>query len=359
MSILEVKDGKIEAHIPTNLLRQQRLFIATPMYGGQCAGYYAKSLADLAAVCKEIGLPLAMYFMFNESLITRARNYCVDEFLRARLHVKDEAGNIKEEPFTHLLFLDSDIGFNPQDVLVMLALSASEDKYDVMGAPYPKKCISWEKIKQAVDKGYADKNPNQLENCVGDFVFNPVNSGPIKVSEPVEILETGTGFMMIKRKCFEAFEQAFPHHKYKPDHVRTKHFDGSREITAFFDCIIDRQYDIGDTQKLLQEALSFTTSNDEERVNQLEDWQTRVQELLGREANASKRYLSEDYKFCQDLRKIGQHIWLCPWMKTQHVGAYVFGGSLLDLAAIGANPTADQELLNKGKGKKDKKEIRR
>jgi hypothetical protein len=64
---------------------------------------------------------------------------------------------------------------------------------------------------------------------------------------------------------------------------------------------------------------------------------------------ASKRYLSEDYWFCQKLIEIGGKIWYCPWMKLQHVGSYIFGGSLMDLASIGAPATADPGLLKKPK----------
>jgi hypothetical protein len=56
----------------------------------------------------------------------------------------------------------------------------------------------------------------------------------------------------------------------------------------------------------------------------------------------SKRYLSEDYWFCQKSWEIGVKTWLCPWMKLQHMGSYVFGGSLIDLAQIGAGATADE-----------------
>ena len=84
--------------------------------------------------------------------------------------------------------------------------------------------------------------------------------------------------------------------KYKPDHVRTANFDGSREIMAYFDCVIDED---------------------------------------------TKRYLSEDYMFCQWARKAGIKVWMCPWMKTVHMGSYFFGGSLIDLATIGASATAD------------------
>jgi hypothetical protein len=63
------------------------------------------------------------------------------------------------------------------------------------------------------------------------------------------------------------------------------------------------------------------------------------------EKTASKRYLSEDYMFCYFAQRIGLKVWFCPWMKLQHVGTYVFGGSLADLAAVGAPATADAGAL--------------
>ena len=61
--------------------------------------------------------------------------------------------------------------------------------------------------------------------------------------------------------------------------------------------------------------------------------------------SASKRYLSEDYWFCQKVQNAGLKTWLCPWMKMQHVGSYIFGGSLADLASIGVAATADVAKL--------------
>ena len=72
-----------EIKVPIEELRKRKLFLATPMYGGQCAGMFARSVADLSALCVHYGIQLQMYFLFNESLITRARNYCVDEFIRS------------------------------------------------------------------------------------------------------------------------------------------------------------------------------------------------------------------------------------------------------------------------------------
>jgi hypothetical protein len=55
----------------------------------------------------------------------------------------------------------------------------------------------------------------------------------------------------------------------------------------------------------------------------------------------SKRYLSEDYMFCQWARNAGIKVWMAPWMRLQHMGSYFFGGSLADLANVGAAATAD------------------
>ncbi len=279
----------MEINVPIERLRERKLFIATPMYGGSCAGMFTKSVADLTAICSQYNIQVQLYFLFNESLITRARNYCCDEFLRSQAN--------------HLMFIDSDIGFDARDILALMALQIQNPQFHIIGGPYPKKCISWEKIKHAVDKGFADKDPNSLEKFVGDYVFNPKSGqSSILINEPVEVLEIGTGFMMVTREAMEQFYQGYQQYMYRPDHVRTEFFDGSREILQFFQAEIDP---------------------------------------------VSKRYLSEDYWFCQKAHAIGLTTWFCPWMRLQHVGTYIFGGSLADLAQIGAPATADPAQLKK------------
>jgi len=283
----------IEISVSIEELRKRKIFVATPMYGGMCTGQYCKSSADLAILSSKYGMDVRFFYLYNESLITRARNYLVDEFLRSDC--------------THLMFIDADIGFDPDDVIALSVIAETGSDKEVVCGPYPKKCISWEKIKKAVDRGFADKDPQQLEKYVGDYVFNPTDGQEsIALNEPVEVLEGGTGFMIIQRGVFEKFKTAYPHLSYKPDHVRTEHFDGSREIHAYFDCVIDPK---------------------------------------------TKRYLSEDYMFCQYARDAGMKVWLCPWMKLEHQGTYVFGGSLVDLANLGVTATADVSMLKKKKKK--------
>ena len=262
----------MEISIKKEDLQTKSLFVATPMYGGQNHGLYMKACLDLQGLCMQYGIQIKFSFLFNESLITRARNYLVDEF-------------IHRSECTHMLFIDSDINFNPQDVIALLAM----DK-DVSGGPYPKKAIKWRAVKKAVEKN-PDIDPQLLEKVTGDYVFNPVKgTAQFSVTEPLEVLEIGTGFMMIKRDVFKKMEEAYPMIRYRPDHVGQANFDGSRYIHAFFDTVID------------------TTDS-----------------ITG---GGSDRYLSEDYMFCQMWRKIGGQIHLCPWMKTSHIGTYHFQGDM-------------------------------
>ena len=261
----------MEIKVELEKLRKNKLFIATPLYGGMAHGLYIKSSLDLQTTMNKYAIETKFSFLFNESLITRARNYLVDEFLRS--------------DHTHLLFIDSDIHYNPQDVLALMAL----DK-DVIGGPYPKKSMNWGNIAQAA-RANPNMDPKELEQLVGEYVFNVVKgTKQFSVTEPLEVMEIGTGFMMVKREVFERMEKEYPTIKYKPDHIGQANFDGSRYIHAYFDTVID-----------YKESIT---------------------------GGGSERYLSEDYMFCQMWRKLGGSIFLCPWMKTQHVGTYAFTGNM-------------------------------
>ena len=261
----------MEIQVKIDELRKNKLFVATPMYGGMNHGLYMKSSLDLQAVMSRYGVDTKFSFLFNESLITRARNYLVDEFLRSEC--------------SHLLFIDSDIHYDPRDVIALMAL----DK-DVIGAPYPKKSINWGNIAAAARK-HPNMEAKELETLVGEYVFNVVKgTSQFQVTEPLEVMEIGTGFMMVKREVFTKFAEAYPHLRYKPDHVGQANFDGSRYIHAYFDTVIDTKESIT--------------------------------------GGGSDSYLSEDYMFCQMWRKIGGQIWLCPWMKTHHIGTYPFTGDM-------------------------------
>ena len=179
---------------------------------------------------------------------------------------------------------------------------------------------------------------------MGDYVFNPVNGGnEIPLSEPTEVLEGGTGFMMMTKKALLKFQEAYPNMMYKPDHVRTEHFDGKREIMAFFDAVID------DKQLNLKKELELFYDEKKGKPTKKQVLDFIEDKRNGLDRVYSNRYLSEDYMFCQWARHIGLKVWLCPWIELQHMGSFVFGGSLKDLAQIGAPATADPDKVGKNK----------
>jgi hypothetical protein len=286
----------MKLEIQIEKLKEASIFVGVPMYGGNCSGLFCKSTNDLATMCAKYGIKVVFYYLFNESLVQRARNYVVDEFLRSEC--------------THLMFIDADIGFNPNDVLSLLGIQITyPDQYDVLAAPYPKKNISWEKVKKAVEIGRAE-NPFDLMHYAADYVFNPLpNVKSFRLDEMVEVSEAGTGFMLIPRNVFERYKVAYPELSYKPDHLRSENFDGEREIVAYFDCAIHPE---------------------------------------------SRRYLSEDYFFCWNVRKAGMKVHMAPWMQLMHVGTYIFRGSMSALAGLDISPTSTKESNQKHYKKKNK-----
>jgi hypothetical protein len=258
----------MEIKLTKETLAGKKLFVGTPMYGGQCMGMYMKSCLDLQAICMQYGVEVKFSFLFNESLVNRARCYISDEFLRSDC--------------THLMFIDADVGFNAIDVLAMLAM----DK-EIGGAPYPKKSINWNNIKKAIVKN-PKINSSELEKLGGDIVFNPAHgTTSFNVSEPLEVMEVGTGMMMIRREVFDKFKVAYPEYDYLPDHVGTANFGGDRSIHAYFSIEIDP---------------------------------------------VSKRLWSEDYFFTQKCRAIGIKVWMYPFINCTHTGTYTFQGNLASVA---------------------------
>jgi hypothetical protein len=169
--------------------------------------------------------------MFNESLITRARNALAHNFLKTDC--------------THLMFIDADIRFNPGDIPPMV----DADKEIICGI-YPKKEINWQSVKDAVERGVA---VDQLKHHTGSFVVNLVEYSPtvtVPINQPVEIWNGGTGFMLIKREVLEKLSTSMP--TYVND---VTFLDGTIKqdrIVEYFACGIEQG-----TERLLSEDYYF------------------------------------------------------------------------------------------------------
>ena len=239
------------------------VFMATPMYGGMCTGTYTAALMQTPMTFSKAGVQLYYTYMMNESLITRARNSLAYDFLASQA--------------THLMFIDADIGFRPEDIVEMVKRDV-----DIICGLYPKKEIHWARVADAVGKGVP---ADQLKDHTGTFVVNLVGNErqEVKINELMEIQNGGTGFMLIKREVFEALADKVP--EYNNDMYLAVDTERKPRIIKEF----------------------FATSIDPDSNNRL---------------------LSEDYHFCKLARQHGFKIHAAPWVQLSHTGTYIFSGAL-------------------------------
>jgi hypothetical protein len=238
----------------------KKVMVATPMYGGLGHAMYFSNLLQLQDQMLNRGAHLYHSFLVNESLIDRGRNSLSDTFLN-------------ETDAEYLLFIDADVAFRADDIMVMLSFEK-----DIICGPYPKKHINWPVIVRAVETG--TKDPKELEKLVGEYVFTPLEPNPV-MEMVIKVSEAGTGLMLIHRRVFEKMKAAFPENYYESD--------ASRDLL---------------------------------------DGKTKPMHAFFRTAIVENRYLSEDYYFCHKWRELGGDVWLFPWAQTTHYGTYGFQGSV-------------------------------
>jgi hypothetical protein len=239
------------------------LTIATPCFGGQVSTVYASSLFTLQlAVQKLSNVNLKVHLRDGDALITRARANLVTLFL------DDPAA-------THLLFVDADIGFTPQQVFRLIETGA-----DVVAGCYPIKQINWDKVRRVVATGHPNLGAASL-----DYVLELDNPDQVKVVNGfTRVRYAGTGFLMIRR---HVLEKMCAHPDYAPLQFLREHsldaLAGSPNRFALFECMIDP---------------------------------------------ATGTYLSEDFAFCKRWTDIGGEIWADLESRLDHVGPSVFRGDI-------------------------------
>jgi len=264
-----------------DFLKGKRLMVATPCYGGQTTALYTQSMLKLQSECARYKIEMVLLAITNESLITRARNDLVYHFLKH----KDAKG-----VFEYLMFIDADIQFEADHVIRLLVHNK-----DIVTGAYPMKLINYNNIENkalpvttlvkltteyAINPKFTEEEAERARNSdQPERITLQVKNGLI------EVLDAGTGFMLIKRGVLEQMITAFPEIKYVRD-MTSLNADGSIDRTT-------------DTQYAL-----FDGSIDEE----------------------SRRYLSEDYTFCRRWQKIDGKIWTDPEIVLNHVGTHVFRG---------------------------------
>ncbi len=264
---------------PSTALTPVRLMVATPLYGGAEADYL-RSVIGLTGAAARRGIACAFAFLSNNASISRARNVLAGAFLQSDA--------------THMVFIDGDIGFDPDALLDLVARMQGDDRLAVVGAPCTKRQVNWTLVASAAAKGLGQGNPAELERYSVVFALDPLDPGAnFRTDEPLELIRVGTGLMLIRRDVIETLAAKHSELRYTPDTLDRESGLVGGHLTALFQPMIDP-----DTGHLL----------------------------------------SDDYAFCRRVRDAGFRIWLAPWMRTSHTGPARFAGALADLAALSAAP---------------------
>lgn len=254
-----------------------KVFIATPSYDDKVNIGYLESIVKMIDVFKKYDIQYIIKTISGEAMITRARNALVAEFLG-------------HKDCTHLMFIDSDITFDPLNIVRMVKL----DK-PVIGGAYPIKRMNYDNIisllKEDVKNSKDTKDVEDVRLLVAKSFNYAINmkadkraGGEYKVEDGscIQVDEIATGFMLIRRDVFDTLISKFPEKKYKNNQKSYDNEFSNDNFYAFFDCLIHPE---------------------------------------------SKLYLSEDYGFCYLVRNCGYCITVDISINLCHTGIHHFGGS--------------------------------
>jgi hypothetical protein len=213
------------------MTKKPKIFIATPMYGGVCHGSYMKSMMSLMITLAEKGYVATYNDLYNESLITRARNTLTEMFLRS--------------DSDYMLFIDADEGFSVSGVIKMI-----EEGQDLIGAAVPMKAINWDRVRTAAKKDLPD-----LDRFTAYYNINVSDPETLKTlrENPNDILEIqhiGTGLLLISRKVFEDLKPLV--NTYKSDQKDIGGIKKGSDIYNFWQTVVDEE-----SQRLLSEDYNF------------------------------------------------------------------------------------------------------
>lgn len=233
------------------------LMIGTPCYNGMVTVNYLRSVIQMIGFLEQKGVKTGLLTPCQESLITRARNLIANEFLR-------------QTSYTHLLFIDADIGFQPE-----LPWRYLEADKDVVCGIYPVKHLDIERLRTIQTPAL-----NRVAEAASLHYAVKLKAGgrpdPVTGLLPVEY--GATGFMLIKRRVFERLAEAYPDLRYDYSYTNDDH-PGN---VAFFDTVIDPE---------------------------------------------TREYLPEDYAFCRRWTNIGGEIHADIHSVFTHVGAHDYTGN--------------------------------
>jgi len=253
--------NKVEVKVKTD---KPVIFVATPVHS-ECSIHYTQSLLQFQQACMKKRI-MVSFALLKSSLVTQGRNLCVSNFLEST------------DPYTHFLFIDSDIDFNSETIFSMI-----EADKEVIAAPYPLKAIDWDKIHKRITT--KDFDADTLSKMGFTWPIKLENQTQVEIKKGImEVSHAPTGCMLIKRQVFDKMMKAYPELKIEQPTV----VNGQESTKPYY-------YNF------------FDTYHEPE----------------------SKRYYGEDFGFCKRWTKIGGKCYLYVADDITHVGEYRYTGNLL------------------------------
>ncbi len=251
-----------------------KILIGTPCYGGNLSVNYFHAMRRLLPLLEKQGVEVFLKTLAQESLISRARNTIVAEFLGRK-------------DFTHLLFIDADIGFEPEMILRLLARNQP-----VICGAYPMKGYAWDKVLTIAKQ---TDSVDVLKRASLQFAINPNDedyAGSMTIDDGfLRVSKAGTGMMLVQRQVLERMQAVFPELKYNNDIAGYENEFTHDNFWTFFEPMLHP---------------------------------------------VSRRYLSEDYAFCHRWTQGCQgEIWVDVQSRISHYGHAAFAGSFLDMVQQG------------------------
>tara|TARA_R110002020_G_scaffold405888_4_gene615912 strand:- start:4755 stop:5534 length:780 start_codon:yes stop_codon:yes gene_type:complete len=202
-------------------LKNLKLIIATPCFGGLCNAQYTRSLIDLVLMAKSLGVKINILFNWNSSLITKGRNDLANNFLF----------NTDADYF---MFIDSDIEFQAMDVIRLLGHQEL-----VVGGTYAKKELQWNLIKDFYLSNMAGRYDDEVLQTTNKYALSiSDDKSVINDKGLIEVDRLPTGFLMIKREAFDLLKPYCP--KYKLDNNVVKGTD-TQIGYAYFETYINEE----------------------------------------------------------------------------------------------------------------------
>ena len=269
-----------------------QIYIAIPCHAGQLTVQCTLSLNRLTAALAKRDVGYEIGVVCGSAIVHEARNELVASFLAS-------------EANTHLLFLDADIQFEPEDVLAML----DAGKGVIAGACALKR-YDWARVRTAAARGAGDLESEAVDlNVHFDLeraVLTENPDGSVLASwgsdACVPVVHAGTGFMLIERRVIAAVieqEQAKAREARQALErlVSSATLGKQRAAKAWAETV----------RRLLPPDIAYTRAG-------------RPQHAVFDTAIRAGRFVGEDFLFCERVREIGETVWLYAPARTGHVG---------------------------------------